>query len=514
MARRMADFWRDLPDITWPNKYRPLLLAILPAVSLGLFWTFGESALLALAISVPIFVLILEMGQRLRQGSGAKQASGLTDRAIFDHQLRETFEACFDSPLKSVLFRIEVDEHEALVNRLGQSAVDDIIAQSGARIASSVRSDDMVTRLGDFSFGVCLSPVRLLNLEECIQVAGRLQQALEEPLSIDGTTAFITASIGFCQSSHAAGKSAKDWVNGASAAVREAQFNGPAAIRAFSDEMRRRSEVLSELRHEVAAALEAGQIQPWYQPQISTDTGLVTGFEALARWHHPMRGMIPPDEFLPSIEQAGLLERLAEVMMFHAFTALKGWDAGGVLVPQVGVNFAGPELHNPSLVEKVKWQLDRFELAPERLAIEVLETVVSQAPDDVVSRNIKKLGAMGCRIDLDDFGTGHASITSIQRFAVSRIKIDRSFVMKSDRDPEQQRMIGAILTMADRLDVETLAEGVETAGEHALLAQLGCNHVQGYGIAKPMPFDQTFDWIAAHNSKLRQTPRIIGNRSR
>jgi EAL domain-containing protein (putative c-di-GMP-specific phosphodiesterase class I) len=116
---------------------------------------------------------------------------------------------------------------------------------------------------------------------------------------------------------------------------------------------------------------------------------------------------------------------------------------------------------------------------------------------------------MGCRIDLDDFGTGTASIASIRRFAVSRIKIDRSFVMKADRDPEQQRMISAILTMAERLGIETLAEGVETVGEHVLLAQLGCDHVQGFGIARPMPFEKTLDWIAQHRAKLSDMPRIM-----
>jgi EAL domain-containing protein (putative c-di-GMP-specific phosphodiesterase class I) len=121
---------------------------------------------------------------------------------------------------------------------------------------------------------------------------------------------------------------------------------------------------------------------------------------------------------------------------------------------------------------------------------------------------------LGCRIDLDDFGTGNASIASIRRFAIKRIKIDRSFVMKADRDPEQQRMISAILTMAERLEIETLAEGVETVGEHVMLAQLGCDHVQGFGIARPMPFDQTLEWIAMHNAKLLQVPQIMQGRQK
>jgi EAL domain-containing protein (putative c-di-GMP-specific phosphodiesterase class I) len=205
---------------------------------------------------------------------------------------------------------------------------------------------------------------------------------------------------------------------------------------------------------------------------------------------------------------------LVELMMYHTFTAIKAWDSAGVHVPQVGVNFSAVELNNPRLIEKVKWELDRFNLTPDRLSVEILETVIAGAPDDQVTKNINGLVALGCRMDLDDFGTGHASISSIRRFAVNRIKIDRSFVMKADRDPEQQRMISAILTMAERMNLETLAEGVETVGEHALLAQLGCDHVQGFGIGKPMPFQETLDWISAHEAKLQDAPQITQRSSK
>jgi len=196
------------------------------------------------------------------------------------------------------------------------------------------------------------------------------------------------------------------------------------------------------------------------------------------------------------------------VMLYQSLTALKAWDSSDNHVPSVGVNFSFNELRNPLLVDKIRWELDRFDLSPDRLSVEILETVVTDAPDDVIAMNIHGLGALGCGIDLDDYGTGHASIASIRRFPVTRIKIDRSFVMKADRDPEQQKLVGALLTMAERLGLETLAEGVETVGEHALLAQLGCDHVQGFGIARPMPFDQTLDWIAAHTAKLQDAPRI------
>ena len=219
---------------------------------------------------------------------------------------------------------------------------------------------------------------------------------------------------------------------------------------------------------------------------------------------------MPPAQFLRVLEESGRMERLGEVILQHSLTALRSWDQAGLDIPRVSVNFSDSELRGTNLVQKIQWELDRFGLTPPRLGIEVLETVIAGSPEGIVARNIVALGEMGCHIDLDDFGTGHASIGAVRRFNVRRIRIDRSFVTKSDRDAEQQKMVAAILTMAERLELETLAEGVETVGEHALLAQLGCDHVQGYGIGRPAPFDQTLDWISAHISKLKEPPAIGG----
>ncbi|ABG31093.1 GGDEF domain-containing protein [Roseobacter denitrificans] len=495
--------------------FSPQSLAFLPAFCLGLYWYGGETALMITALVFPVFFLVAraklaETVTTSRQDSvlGVMQPDGFQD--IVAARFREARAG----GLISTVFQIEIDDHTSLVERHGQRAAEVISTTSADRIAAVLRDRDAVTHLDTFKYAVCLEPVRQMDLELCIQLAGRIQAALEEPIALDATAVCITSSVGFCQQTKVLSRSGEAWLAAAGHALREAHLNGPGAIRAYSEKMQQKSEIRAELREEVAQALEKGQIKPWFQPQISTDTGLVTGFEALARWNHPKRGMVPPGAFLTAIEQAGMLEKLAEVMIFHAFTALKAWDSAGVCVPQVGVNFAGPELSNPKLVDKIIWELDRFDLAPERLAVEVLETVVANSPDDTITRNINGLSKLGCRIDLDDFGTGHASISSIRRFSVSRIKIDRSFVIKADRDPEQQRMISAILTMAERLEVETLAEGVESVGEHALLAQLGCDHVQGFGIGKPMPFDQTLDWIASHNAKLQATPQILPNKLR
>jgi len=215
---------------------------------------------------------------------------------------------------------------------------------------------------------------------------------------------------------------------------------------------------------------------------------------------------------LPPAAQAALVVHLLDAAGDFV-AALVRWDRAGFSVPSVGVNFCAAELRNPRLVEKLQWELDRFDLRPERLSIEILETVVASTDNDMVVRNIAALARLGCGIDLDDFGTGHASITTIRRFDVRRLKIDRSFVMRVDEDREQQKMVAAILSLAERLGLETLAEGVETAGEHAMLAQLGCDHVQGFGIARPMPFEQTLDWISQHSARLPNLQRI-GHRAR
>lgn len=491
----------------------PPALAFVPAFCLAAFWFGGEGALIVLAGLLPV-IYLFSGGFNGRLRVRADALNGVIPRAAFEDLTEQIYQSTKEAGREAVTYFVLIEDFEEVVDRYGQAAADVIVQRTGERLQAAMRSDDRVGQYGDARFGICTAPVRQLDLELCIQLATRMQAAAEDPISIDGTAVYISVSVGFCQLSRAPGTSGAEWLEAAAIALRNAVRRGPSAIRAFSDQMRHETQSRAELREEVVQALDSGQIIPWFQPQISTDTGLITGFEALARWNHPDRGMISPAEFLPAVEQAGKLERLAEVMIYHAFVALKAWDQAGAKVPQVGVNFAGSELSNPKLLDKIKWELDRFELTPDRLAVEVLETVVASNADDTITRNINALGKLGCRIDLDDFGTGHASIGSVRRFAVSRIKIDRSFVMKADRDPEQQRMISAILTMAERLQIETLAEGVETVGEHVLLAQLGCDHVQGFGIARPMPFDQTLDWIERHTAKLQEVPQIMNEKGK
>lgn len=487
----------------------PLMLAFLPSIVLVGYWVGGEFGLTLMAVGFPailgLFALlqpIYKRTKRKRNGSGHTQQDRLSD------DLDRTLEQCRRNGKNTACMVLAPDDFDAIVDRYGLSVAQDVVNQLCERLSLTVRNRDLVSKHEEQKMGVVMAPVPYLNLDIALQVAGRLQAAIEKPITIGEATIYISASIGISLDTHFREDDGSRMVEAAELALTAAQRNGPSSIRSYSPDMRKIKSGNHVVSSEIDNALEKGQILPWFQPQISTDTGHVTGFEALARWEHPERGTVSPAEFLPKIQQAGKMERLGEVMLRKALEAVKEWDSLDIKVPKVGVNFSPEELSNPNLIKKIEWELDKFDLTPDRLAIEILETVVATSPDDMVARNISGLSDLGCQIDLDDFGTGHASISSIRRFDIQRLKIDRSFVMKVDQDQEQQRMVSAILLMAERLDLDTLAEGVETAGEHVMLSQLGCRHVQGFGIGKPMPFSKTETWVSEHLSKLSQPPEI------
>ncbi len=486
----------------------PAVLAFIPALCLASFWMGGETALVAVCLGVPLLVILVNPDALHARSKSLQTAQTTLTRGDFDAVAANVHANAGPSGKASAIFLLEISDFDDLVERHGQRAGEHALNCIAERLPGVLRDADSVAQVSDARFAVCLGLVQHLDLEACIELSGRMQTAIEEPVSLGGVAIYVSAAVGFCQLNRAPENSSAAWLEAAEIALQDAQMRGPTAIRAFSDQVHKTVVARLNLRQEASEALDSGQIQPWFQPQISTDTGQVTGFEALARWTHPERGLISPNEFLPALEEVGLMDRLGEVMLFHSLTALKAWDNTGIEVPRVGVNFSDAELNNPRLIERVEWELDRFDMDPDRLSVEILETVVSSSPGDTVVRNVKALEAMGCRIDLDDFGTGNASIAAIRRFNVCCIKIDRSFVMKADRDPEQRRMIAAILTMAERLGIETVAEGVETVGEHALLSQLGCTHVQGFGIGRPMPFEKTVEWIELHKSKLNDPPKL------
>lgn len=494
---------------------RPELMVFLPAVTLAAFWLGGEEVLILTALGAPM-VFAMAGAFRFADLSTAGSPAGAGGVLLRNHIVSMLDQMMRDAPATgrtTACLVLQFDEAEAFLDRHGRAAQTEVLTRSAERLCAALREGDSVARLEGGGFAIALAAVRRLDLESVVQLAARLQAAVSVPVSVNAARLYVSCSVGFCLAGRAPDQQGAALLDAAQIAADEALRNGPGAIRAFAPDMARTRADRDALREELEQALDEGQIRAHFQPQVSTDTGAITGFEALARWHHPDRGLIAPAEFLPVLEDAGLSERLGEVMLYNALTALSRWDKTGLAVPTVSVNFSASELRNPRLAEKLKWELDRFDLEPRRLCIEVLENVVAETENDVIVSNIAALARLGCGIDLDDFGTGHASITSIRRFAVRRIKIDRSFVAHVDEDRDQQRMVAAILSMAEQLGLATLAEGVETPGEHAMLAQLGCSDVQGFGIARPMPAEETQDWIIRHRSRQGVIPRI-GHRAR
>jgi len=495
------------------HKYLPLGAAlVLPLISLLAFRFGGETGLVLVAVLLPI---ALGVGYILRppaaRASELEQMTGT--RAEFLEQLEPFWTNPGELELsasKSACFVMEVDDFAKLKERFGHMQADLITERIGSRLRALLRPDDLLLKTGDGRYCFALAPGAHVDLEVCINIAGRIQTAVEKVVRTEQLSIHTTAAIGFCQRSHAPGSDVESWLEAAEVALSDAQSQGLGGLRGFTRDLAQKSQVHARLRKTAAAALDAGEISAWFQPQISTDTGDISGFEALARWHHPDLGVLGPNQFLPALFEANLMGKLSEVMLRQSIDALGQWDAAGLSIPIVGVNFAEDDLRDPGMADRVIWMLEQAGLPPGRLAIEVLESVVTDGQDDSVVQNISRLADVGCQVDMDDFGTGNASISAIRRLHVTRIKIDRSLVKGVDRDAEQQRVIAAVLTMTDKLGIETLGEGVETPGEHTMLAQLGCRHVQGYGIGLPMPVTDTLTWIKTHRDMLAPAPQLGG----
>jgi diguanylate cyclase len=488
---------------------RPEIMAFLPAITLAAFWLGGEEVLILTALGLPlIFAFVGAFRFHDPAADFADGVPGLSSTVQLHRALSQAIAQTVSVGETTGALVFTLDDYDDLYARHGAAALAEIQDRVADRLMSALRGPDVMARMGQGSFGIALTPMRRLDLESMVQIAARLQAAASPAISIDATRLYVTGSVGFCLASRAPEPNAASVFDAATAAVAEALRHGPGAIRAFAPDIGVRHAQQTSLRDALEAAFAEGQIKPHFQPQVSTDTGALTGFEALARWHHPERGLIPPAEFLPAVMDAGLSSRLCDTILTGALAALRKWDQIGLNVPRVGVNFSCTELRDPRLVDRIKWELDRFDLKPQRLAVEILETVVADTSNDIIVRNLSSLSRLGCALDLDDFGTGQAAIANIRRFSVNRIKIDRSFVTRVHDDREQQRTVAAILSLAEQLGLDTLAEGVETPEEHAMLAQLGCRHIQGYVIARPMPFEETADWIGRHRAQAKAIPRI------
>ena len=494
--------WRAMGRFARRVPLSPVALSLTPVVILSLDRLGGWAALAAAAV-LPLVVVVALQFRRGESGQFRRDSTTqLPLRAtLVDKIARDLRSAPSSANVACIAVSVELP---TVSDRQGDRLASALMRRVADRLRADIRGHDCLVRLDGPRFAIGLAPDARIDIEAALQMAIRLLSVLDDPIRIGGTEMRAAPCIGFCLRDALPSPDAETLITAAESALTAARRGGAGAIRAWSVEIGAPVTQQGDLAREIAQALDDRRIAPWFQPQISTHDGRLTGVEALARWDHPVDGILPPDRFLPTIEATGLTHRLTGAILDRALGALAGWDAAGIEVPRVSVNLSARDLSDPGIADRIAEMLDRHGLSPSRLGVEVLETVLARRADDAIVGGLRRLHHMGCLIELDDFGTGHASITNLRRFPVCRIKIDRSFVTGIGDDRALQDMVAAILTMAEQLSLDTLAEGVETGGDHAMLAQLGCGHVQGYGIARPMPPEALPDWLAAHAANLPQ----------
>ena len=391
------------------------------------------------------------------------------------------------------MLRIDLDRFQGLREALGARTADEVVRLAARRIRKALRAGDFAACLGQDDFVVVAGELDEAN--EAAMIAARVQAALAKPFAIHGGARRLTAASASRSSPTTAPTASRALAN-AEIALAAAQAAGPGSVRYFREDLRREVERREALFAELMQGLDRGEVTAFFQPQVELASGAFAGFEALVRWRHPGQGLLEPDAFLDFAEQTDLGERIGELVLARALEALNAWDAAGLAVPRVGVNFALAQLCDPRLVEKIKWETERLGVGPGRMAIEVLETVLIKTDADLVVRNLRGLASAGFHVELDDFGTGHASIANLRRFMVNRIKIDRSFITGIETSEEQQTLTASMIAMAHALGIATLAEGVETEAARATLARLGCDAFQGYLVGRPMSLADSLTWLA------------------
>ncbi len=484
------------------------MLAFVPAAGLAGYWYGMAGAVLVVGAAVAVAWLA-------RDATTTPATAPAFDPAL-RLPVRANAEAALDAALGEVIannrataaFVLGIDDAEALLAIHGDATYVLILRRTAEQLQGVLREGDMVAYLGGARFAVVLAPVRRADLESVLQIAARLQSAAEVPQSVEMRAVYLSAHVGFCLVSRAPTSGGSAMLAAAETAADEALRQGPGSIRAYSSEIEQATRERSEHVEAVSAALEDGKIVAHFLPQISADTGDISGFELVPRWLRPDTEAHDSAAVMAAVQAAGLRARLGEVLLYHGFSAARSWANAGLHAVTLTLPLSLDELRNPQLPDRLKWELDRFEFSPARLHLLVPEVAATDGTQEIVARTLLALSRLGCAIELAGFGTGPAPIAALRRYSVQRLRIERSFGLRVDVDPDAQNMVAAILSLATQLGIETLAEGVASIGEHAMLAQLGCGHLQGPAIARAMAFEDTLEWIERHRGKLQPAPRI------
>jgi diguanylate cyclase (GGDEF)-like protein/PAS domain S-box-containing protein len=373
---------------------------------------------------------------------------------------------------------LDLDDFKTLNDSLGHAAGDRALILVGERLRANIRPEDTVARLGGDEFVLLLEDS---EPETCARIANRLLGALRVPLEIAGRQVHLESSMGLAFSDDDT-RTADDLLRNADVAMYTAKQRGKGRVDLFEASMR--AAVLSrlELRADLERAIERGEFALRYQPIFDLATGAIHSFEALLRWHHPERGDVAPDEFIPLAEETGLIVPIGEWVLERACSQARAWAALGRSELSICVNLSARQLWDPNLVKVVAAALKHSGLDPDRLVIELTESGIMR--DD--EGRLAALRALGVHLSLDDFGTGYSALSSLSRFPIEILKIDQSFIAKLGLGGEDNALIRSVVQLGLAMKMATVAEGIERPEQLARVRSLGCTHAQGFLLARPM----------------------------
>jgi diguanylate cyclase (GGDEF)-like protein len=391
------------------------------------------------------------------------------------------------------VFCLDIDYFKQVNDTLGHPIGDALLQAITERLRASIRSTDRLARLGGDEFAIVQLPKN--KPDDCIALAKRLIAAIGGPFDLEGHQVIVGVSVGIAIAP-ADGSNFDQLLKNADMALYRAKMDGRGVYRFFEPEMDERMQARRKLELDLRQALALGEFELFYQPLIALEQNRVTGFEALLRWRHPQRGLVPPDQFIPLAEEIGLICPIGAWVLKQACAEAVTWPDD----ISVAVNLSPAQLHSGAIALNVIAALEESGLPANRLQLEITEAVFLQDTATTLSM-LQQLRKLGARIAMDDFGTGYSSLAYLQKFPFDKIKIDRAFICNLLESPESVAIVRAVTGLSSALGMLTTAEGVETIGQLDQLRSEGCNEVQGYLFSKPLPAHELGSLLAKFNCR-------------
>ena len=409
--------------------------------------------------------------------------TGLPNRILFKERLSASLSMARRNEWQLALLFIDLDRFKVINDTLGHSVGDELLRLAAKRLRVVVRESDTVSRLGGDEFAIILPD--LPSVDDAASVARKLVDALEQPFYLAGQDLFVSASIGITLFPDDT-EDVDALIRNADAAMYRAKDAGRNTYEFYRAEMNQRAREMLALELDLRQALVRREFELHYQPKVSLTTGTMVGAEALIRWRSPQRGLVSPIDFIPLLEETGLIVPVGAWVLQEACRQAAAWHAGGQDHLTVAVNLSGRQLDDAALVSTVRDALTDSNLPARALELELTESMLMRDAPAVESL-LEELRRMGLALSVDDFGTGYSSLAYLKRFPLDTLKVDRSFIRDITADPDDASITRAVIHMAHELSLKVVAEGVETADQLAMLSASGCDQIQGYYFSRPLP---------------------------